>query len=313
MNNTISYLRNFAIISIVLHHSIAAFCGWPPGHAIGGSVPWTALMISATSKFLGLGLFTFISGFVLFYQTNKEIPFLKFLHKKTKRILLPCLVLGCVYGLLFGSYMNPDWPSPINGTHLWYLPMLFLCIIVASSHFYLRHPICFIGFCCIVIALLAKMTHFLTLSMFCFYFPVFYAGFWLHKAKFDQVVLKNRILALPLAIGGAILCLTGCKGINKYTMTIYMLIVSVSFYVLFVSIPQLSLKIGKLGTSLARQSFSIYLIHQFCINLLLGHFNFRSLNFYVAWAILFSVAFFVPWGVSELYDYVKRKCFLQYA
>lgn len=96
-------------------------------------------------------------------------------------------------------------------------------------------------------------------------------------------------------------------------MTIYMLIVSVSFYVLFVSIPQLSLKIGKLGASLARQSFSIYLIHQFCINLLLGHFNLRPLNFYVAWAILFSVAFFVSWGVSELYDYVKRKCFLQYA
>lgn len=72
MNSNITYLRNMAIVAIVLHHSLIAFCGWPPNHAIGGNIPVVADILSGLLKNFGLGVFTFISGFVLYYQSKKQ-------------------------------------------------------------------------------------------------------------------------------------------------------------------------------------------------------------------------------------------------
>ena len=46
INLSITYLRNMAIVAIVLHHSMIAFCGWPPNHAIGGNIPVFADVLS---------------------------------------------------------------------------------------------------------------------------------------------------------------------------------------------------------------------------------------------------------------------------
>lgn len=203
MNYTISRLRNFAIIAIVLHHTISAFCGWPPNHAVGGEIPQWVLYTSAMCKPFGLGLFTFISGYVLYYQWRKRESFARFLLKKTRRILLPCLICAFMYGMLFSSYMYYDWwPAAINGTHLWYLPMLFLCIMIVSLHFYVKHSLLFICISLAFILVLAKLTHFRTLTEMCMYFPVFYSGFLIHKLDLEKLVLKCRGLWLLIAVSG---------------------------------------------------------------------------------------------------------------
>lgn len=164
-DNNITILRNIAIICIVIHHSMMAFCGWPPNHSIGGYIPSWTYLINFELKALGLGAFTFISGYVLFYQNNKKESFSKFLFKKTKRILLPCLFFGVIYGILFPDFMYNNWPSIINGTHLWYLPMLFLCIFIVSVDIFCRNKNYLIFIAWISFYLLGSLSHFRTLKI----------------------------------------------------------------------------------------------------------------------------------------------------
>lgn len=85
-----------------------------------------------------------------------------------------------------------------------------------------------------------------------------------------------------------------------------MLIVSSAAYLLICSIfPNRG--INKLWDSLAKESFSIYLIHQFVINLLLGCFDLAALSYIQALLVLFSCALIIPWVLSYYYSYIKRR------
>lgn len=303
INQSIIYLRNMAIVAIVLHHSMIAFCGWPPNHAIGGNIPVFADALSGLLKNFGLGVFTFISGFVLYYQAKKQESFRHFIKKKTNRIILPCLFWACVYDLFFDSYMYSTWPAAINGTHLWYLPMLFLCVVVGSAHFFVRKPLLFVIVCYIVIGALGKFTHFRTFMKFSFYFPVFYAGFWINRFRLDKLIAKYKMLSVILALG---VWTSRWVDFGRFTDTLNMLIISSTAY-LFICVFFPNIGINKLWESLAKESFSIYLIHQFVINLLLGCFDLASLSYVQALMVLFSCALIIPWVLSFYYSYIKRR------
>lgn len=305
MNNIISYLRTIAIVAIVLHHSMAAFCGWPPNHAIGGDIPPFTYYIGGMSKGFGLAIFTFISGFVLYYKVDKDESYKQFLYKKVKRILLPCLFWACVYGFFFNSYMYSIWPSTVNGTHLWYLPMLFLCLMVTASHFHTKHSLLVIGSCYVVLALLGKFTHFRTFIEFCFYYPIFYVGFLSNKYGIGKKVISHKYISLFVGIGGAGLWLSRIIVLYKLTDMLNMLVISVSAYILFCLLFSRG-KIGFVGGSLSKESFSIYLMHQFVINILIGTFNMSALNYWMSLIILFLCALFIPWGTSYCYGYFRK-------
>ena len=93
MNFNISCLRGFAILAIVLHHTLCAFYGWPPNHGIGGA-PHYSLYVCEILRIFGLGVFTFISGYVLYFQNRKTDTFPCFIKKKFRRIMIPCLLYG---------------------------------------------------------------------------------------------------------------------------------------------------------------------------------------------------------------------------
>lgn len=305
INLSITYLRNMAIVAIVLHHSMIAFCGWPPNHAIGGNIPVFADVLSGLLKNFGLGVFTFISGFVLYYQAKKQESCWYFIKKKTKRIILPCLIWACIYGLFFGSYMYSTWPAAINGTHLWYLPMLFLCVIVGAAHFYARKSLVVVIVCYIAIVVLGKFTHFRTFMEFSYYFPVFYAGFWTNKLYLNKLIAKYKLISVILAMGGVILWALRWIDFWRFTDTLNMLIVSLAVY-LFICAILPNKGISNLWDSLAKESFSIYLIHQFVINLLLGSFDLTALSYVQALIVLFLCALIIPWVLSFCYGYIKR-------
>ena len=79
----------------------------------------------------------FISGLLLGYKTAQNPESLNFqtcIIKKIKRILLPCIIFGIVYYLMFYDLTA----SPLyivyrilNGCgHLWFLPMIFWCFVL---------------------------------------------------------------------------------------------------------------------------------------------------------------------------------------
>lgn len=125
----IVYLRALAIILIVFHHSLMVFSGWPPSDLCEMGLSPIFSTMSFITKDYGLAIFTFISGYLLCY--GKKQFNLLYVYKKGKKILFPCAIAAIAYYLLFPQFMNNN--NPVNGTHLWYLPMIFL--------FYLLKPI----------------------------------------------------------------------------------------------------------------------------------------------------------------------------
>lgn len=271
----------------------------------GGVIPNLANVVCWSSKSFGLGVFTFISGFVLYYQAKKQEAYRYFIRKKVKRILVPCLFWACVYGVFFSSYMYSNWPAVVNGTHLWYLPMLFLCIMVTSAHLYIKRPWAVVAVCYISIALLEKISHFRTFTEFCFYFPVFYVGFLANKFRLSEFVSKHKCWFTILAIVAALVQLRGLE-IGIFTSTLKKLVISLSVYSLL-SMYCSTTTISKLANSLSRESFSIYLLHQFVINILLGCFNLAALSYGMALAVIFSCALIIPWVLSFFYGVIRRR------
>ena len=69
----ISFLRNIAIICIILHHTLTIYTGWPPNHIVNTELPAYMLIISQLLKGLGLGAFTFISGYLCSINLKRNI------------------------------------------------------------------------------------------------------------------------------------------------------------------------------------------------------------------------------------------------
>lgn len=124
-------LRVIAILAIISHHSICAFAGWPPNSALMSELPNKVYKVSGLLKSIGLDTFTFLAGWFAVGSIVKSKGCISFLVGKSRRILLPCIVAAVVYQLLFPQYMKCAFPSAINGTHLWYLPMIFVLFVMA--------------------------------------------------------------------------------------------------------------------------------------------------------------------------------------
>lgn len=122
-----------------MHHSLYAFHNWPYSYHIGSQLPELLCNAIPILRHIGLACFTFISGYVLFYQSTKRKPILDFVIIKLKRLIVPCLLFTAIYVVAFSSCIDGGnmWTA-INGTHLWYLPMIFLCIIILGSSLYTK-------------------------------------------------------------------------------------------------------------------------------------------------------------------------------
>lgn len=298
MNYNISLLRNIALVAIILHHSLCAFGGWPPNHSIGSSLPELMNIVSSVMKNLGLGLFTFISGFVFYYQSRKKEGYAIFLWKKTKRLLLPCLIFAVLYMIIFPSCMFDTWPSPINGTHLWYLPMLFLCIIITSLYFYSGQPLLYIVLSYIITAIIGHFSQVRTFTELTHYYPVFVFGFYSNRLNIAECISKKRTICTVAVAGLLIVWLFIPR--FPFSWTIRMACISMVSLIIVTLIRQNTV-ISSIQSSLSLHSYNIYLMHQFCINTLLAFTDFSSMPFYVPLTVYFLTSLIVPWGLSVAY------------
>lgn len=174
IDNNIVLLRFAAIALIVYHHSISSLCGWPPMEICLPTLPKLVIYSSSLTKNVGLVLFTFISGYLITF-TNKPYC-LSYILKKFKKLFLPCFIVATLYYFLFPSMMFDS--DLVNGTHLWYLPMILLFYVFSPAVNTRSFPksIVFIFLTFGSYVLLGRLTSLRTFSECARYWPAFVGG-----------------------------------------------------------------------------------------------------------------------------------------
>lgn len=128
----ITIIRPLIIFLLVVYHCLCVFTGgWvqPQGVEKIGAYWWLGKLISG----FRIECIAFVGGYVMAYQfieRGKDQKFIPFLWKKVKRLLLPCVIFGLAFWMLFRFDGTWHWKSMcyrlIGGvSHLWFLPMLF--------------------------------------------------------------------------------------------------------------------------------------------------------------------------------------------
>lgn len=318
-NITISYLRVAALLSILFHHTICMYGDWPPlANPFEVYIPSQIWLMSASAKGIGLNFFTFISGFVLFYQAKKQQTFPKFLWKKIIRIVFPCLAFGLAYWLIFPDLMFNN--NPINGTHLWFLPMLFLSILVVSVHFYLPKAFWIVMALYAILYKLGNYTTLRTLHEFRFYFMIFYAGFGFNallngsdlKETLSLYFTKKwsiALLVLALMLSPLYVKVIKLAPVSTQILPIILGCIIV-YYITLYSQTSLS-KLDNIVLLFDRNSFAIYLLHQFVINTwcTIGYQWVASVNFTISMPIVFVSTVIIALILAECSDRVQKRLF----
>lgn len=192
MRYDICTLRAAAILAIVLHHSALYVCA----NALGTETFSPLHMDDFTRhvcwlcKVIGLGLFTFISGALLRMQMPRLTSRRAFIIKKIRRIAIPSAVMAVAYALCF-----PSMSFNVGGlylcqahTHLWYLPFIFMALVLT----YLVKPdLSPAGIIKIAALLVATRLYSVYVPLYsfnmCVYYPVFLAGYLFSDLKLNRL------------------------------------------------------------------------------------------------------------------------------
>lgn len=140
---SIDNLRAFAILVVILGHSIILYSSQWSIYTTDINIPFLDYL-KQIINFFQMPLFFSLSGY-LFYFTEKKKTFINMFFDKLKRLIIPYIIFS--FGWLlpirllikYESYQSTNFLTIIikkiilgydNG-HLWYLPTLFFCFIIA--------------------------------------------------------------------------------------------------------------------------------------------------------------------------------------
>lgn len=178
----VSFIRPILILLVVLYHSMAIHTGnWemPEGVTV---IP-VYKVIGRLSYLFMLETFVFVSGYVWAYQREKRgksETFVLLFHKKALRLLIPTVVFGIIYLILF-ERNNYTLLHLLEGPgHLCFLPMLFECFLISwcvlsiKPLFRILIPLLFL------IAIFTPSDIPFRMSYTLYYLPFFLLGFCLY-------------------------------------------------------------------------------------------------------------------------------------
>lgn len=187
----ISVIRLIVILSLVVNHSFVKI-------ANGGlrsneyRLPDFYRWLNYYNFEMTLELFVLISGFLFAFQTitlQRNYSLKLYIQKKAHRLLLPMIVYGIVYYFCF--YFNPESFTftgfileLLGGCgHLWFLPMLFWCLILIwfLVRFHVNEKI--ILACLAIISVIKYLPLPLGFARVSHYLFYAYFGFYLYKQK----------------------------------------------------------------------------------------------------------------------------------
>ncbi len=325
-NQIVSLLRVVALLCILMHHSMCMYHGWPPI-----SWEWGELLtfsfediVSNGFKIFGLGTFTFISGFVLYYQKGKNKSYLQFIRDKVIRLAIPCICFGIAYKIFFPTMMFDN--APINGTHLWYIPMIFVCIIVTSCQLF-KPKLWWVTLGLYLVVIKAQSYFsFRTLWEFVHYYPIFFMGYLFNVmlngseellGKINQPFLSRNIQRLVV-----ILCILSVPIFSKLVPRCYIDGSSISIGALILCIYVMMGKVRmrnrggvlycshkKIAKVIDKNSFAIYLLHQFIINLcLINMYDFlNQIPTFLGSCMVCCISLICALCIAELYDKILTR------
>ena len=206
----VAMMRPILILCIVIGHSFAIFSGAWPNPFEDKTVLGSPIYSSVNPLFISFQLagFVFISGYVNSYinycSRGKNQSLLKLLFKKTKRLLVPAWLFGAVYYVLFLYDLDTFTIKSclleifLGAGHLWFLPMLFGCILLVQICESCRIRPRYILIALFLIVLLPSQ--FVAYTQFLHYAFYFYLGQIVWQKRFD-INLKNKaFLCVNLAV-----------------------------------------------------------------------------------------------------------------
>lgn len=321
MINSISIMRNIAIILVIMGHAGCIYSG-----------RWSYSVVnnnSAIIKYLTdfiysfhMPLFIFISGYIYNYgkiKYQKYSSTSNLIFNKAKKLLIPYIFTGSFFvipiEMLFNiyeekySYFNRVFNDIILGKnpgHLWYLLMLFnLFIIFRIIENTLRKNkfILNIGILCILSLVSFLIPNIYQLSNSLYYMIYFYLGYWMcaHLEKVNKKKLKFLSIVIFLLL----------FNIDYFYISAYS--VSTIFYLIFNQIYKIMLAImgvlsiyylicmisvnikeykdsifNKINKKLDFYGFYIYLLHQPIMLVMLSSLKYKNIQPVFLYLILFT-------------------------
>lgn len=280
-SNKINNLRVFAIILVVLGHSIIIY-----------SSSWNLYQTSNEVVFLDyfkkiidiipMPLFFAISGYLFYYSHLKYPKFIKLTIKKFNRLIIPYFCVGIFYLLLIRKLIN--YPGYIDKSffnifvnnflkasdvgHLWYLPALFFTFLISECILFVFEKIPYIcEYIEIIFMIIAIILYFAGYRIAFSYPPLlsaysyiiwFSLGFFWNKwDKVFDFIYDNKFIIIILVLIN-IIGLLYCGLSNNVKLMVNLGVKILTIINLFELIPNTTNQfLDKLGEN----SFGIYLFH----------------------------------------------------
>ena len=209
-------IRLSLIFLLVVYHALCIFTGaWDSPYTPAINIPTYDWLGMLTHSFQ-LETMVFISGLLLGYNALKKSNALSFnscVVKKAKRILLPCLLFGIIYYVMFydlqASWYNIIWKL-LNGCgHLWFLPMIFWCFVlvylieISPSHTEISDNkkyklILFVALCCSVVNPFMFVP--LGFGRAFDFFIYFFIGYCIQTKRFSLPAVKRSNISIAIML-----------------------------------------------------------------------------------------------------------------
>lgn len=302
-NETIEKLRVFAILIVVVGHSIIIYDSSWGIYSTNNQNQFFYIM-KQFINIIQMPLFIIISGF-LYSNTCRKYTLKSIIIKKAKRIIIPFLLVAIIWMVplrLIAEYQPfvekgyiKSLISVIIGIdsgHLWYLPTLYALFIiiyiankVVESKGKIAEVIIFIIFL-ICYGIAGKTTSILFISNILRNLIYFYIGFLISK-KQKEPEFRFDLLIIYIVLSVIIVfCIE-----QTYIKQVLNFITAVTgFYALYGVFEKT--KINKYTKVLDRNSFAIYLLHSPLLYIIYN--NLADINSYLLVAINISIGVVVP-------------------
>lgn len=199
------FMRPIVIILLVMMHSFTMYAGgWSCPFGIDCNMVPAYNWIQIITYGCMLEAFTFISGYLFGFQLhNKKIAFVSMIVSKLKRLIVPSLIFGVCYVILFQIKWNGviNWYTIIyeiiSGTgHLWYLPMLFWCFVITWLLSRLRINKRLLLMVLFALSISAVLPIPFKLNNVFHYLPYFYLGVFVFDYTPQRSTLKKALFFL---------------------------------------------------------------------------------------------------------------------